>query len=106
MALKIYDEGLKKYPDYYHLYFNKGITLATSRKNEEAIKAFQASTKLNPNHPGSFNALAVLSSSNRIASILASSRYLILDNKSTRAKGNLDAIISLMNKGVSKQGDN
>lgn len=106
LALKIYDEGLKKHPSYYHLYFNKGITLATSRKIEEAIKAFQASTKLNPNHPGSFNALAVLSSSNRIASILASSRYLILDNKSTRAKGNLDAIISLMNKGVSKQGDN
>ena len=105
LALKIYDEGLKKYPDYYHLYFNKGITLVNSRKNEEAVKAFEAAAKLNPNHPGSFNALAVLSPSNRIASILASSRYLVLDNKTARAKGNLDAIVSQMSKGVSKQGD-
>ena len=106
LALKIYDEGLKKYPNYYQLYFNKGITLFNSKKNEDAIKAFQNATKLNPNHASSFNALAVLNSSNRIASILASSRYLVLDNKTARAKGNLDAIISLMKKGVSQQGDN
>ncbi|SKC11488.1 TPR repeat-containing protein [Soonwooa buanensis] len=106
LALKIYDEGLKKYPNYYQLYFNKGITLFNSKKNEDAIKAFQNATKLNPNHTSSFNALAVLNSSNRIASILASSRYLALDNKTARAKGNLEAIISLMKRGVSKQGDN
>jgi len=106
LALKIYDEGLKKYPNYYQLYFNKGITLFNIKKNEDAIKAFQNATKLNPNHTSSFNALAVLNSSNRVASILASSRYLSLDNKSARAKGHLEAIISLMKKGVSQQGDN
>ena len=105
-AIKIYDEGLKKHPKYFHLYFNKGITLYTSKKNEEAIKAFQASTKLNPNHSGSFNALSVLVFSNRISSILASGRYLVLDNRSARAKGNLDSIISLMKKGVAQNAEN
>lgn len=106
LALKIYDEGLKKYPNYYQLYFNKGIALLNLKKTDEAVQAFQNSTKLNPNHAGSFNALAVLSQSNRVASILASSRYLTIDNQSSRAKGNLEAMIALMGKGVSKQGDN
>ncbi|WHF51826.1 tetratricopeptide repeat protein [Chryseobacterium gotjawalense] len=106
LALKVYDAGLVKYPNYYQLYFNKGITLFNAKENEKAIQAFQTATKLNPNHTSSFNALAVLNSSNRIPSILASSRYLTLDNKSPRAKGNLDAIISQMKKGVSQKDDN
>lgn len=105
-ALKTYDEGLKKYPDYYQLYFNKGITLVNLKENDKAILSFQQATKLNPNHSSSFNALAILGQSNRIASILAFSRYLIIDNKSARAKGNFDALMKLMNKGVSQTGEN
>ncbi|WDF48540.1 tetratricopeptide repeat protein [Chryseobacterium sp. KACC 21268] len=105
-ALKIYDEGIKKYPDYYQLYFNKGIALVNTKENEKAIICFQQSTKLNPNHSSSFNALAILGQSNRIASILAFSRYLVIDNKSGRAKGNFDALMKLMNKGVSQTGEN
>ncbi|MCD9853101.1 tetratricopeptide repeat protein [Epilithonimonas sp. JDS] len=104
-ALKIYDEGIKKYPEYYQLYFNKGITLVNAKENEKAIICFQQSTKLNPNHSSSFNALAILGQSNRIASILAFSRYLVIDNKSGRAKGNFDALMKLMNKGVSQTED-
>lgn len=106
LALKVYDEGLKKYPDYYQLYFNKGISLVNAKENGKAIICFQKSTKLNPNHSSSYNALSVLDVSNRIASILASSRYLVIDNKSARAKGNFDALMKLMNKGVSQSGDN
>lgn len=106
LALKVYDEGLTKYPDYYQLYFNKGISLLNAKQNEKAIICFQKATKLNPNHSSSFNALSVLDVSNRIASILASSRYLVIDNKSARAKGNFDALMKLMNKGVSQSGDN
>ncbi len=105
-ALKIYDEGIKKYPDYFHLYFNKGIALVNLKENDKAILLFQQATKLNPNHSSSFNALAILEQSNRIASILAFSRYLVIDNKSSRAKGNFEALMNLMNKGVSKTGDN
>lgn len=106
LALKIYDDALIKHPNYYQLYFNKGITLFNTKQNDKAIQAFQKATELNPNHASSYNALAVLSSSNRIASILASSTYLILDNKTSRAKGNLDAIIAQMKKGVSQKEDN
>lgn len=106
LAIKIYDEGLKKYPTYYQLYFNKGISLVNAKQIEKALEAFQNSAKLNPNHTGSLNALAALNRNNRIPSIMASSRYLIEENKSTRAKGNLLSIIELMSQGVKQNDDN
>lgn len=105
LALKIYDEGLKKYPTYYQLFYNKAITLYSNKEVEKAESALEEATKLNPTHTSSFNALGVLNNSNRIASILASSRYLVLDNQSSRAKANLDSVLSLMKKGVSKTGE-
>lgn len=106
LALKIYDEGLKKYPNYYQLHFNKGISLINDKQTEKALESFQNSVKLNPKHPGSFNALAALNQNKRIISILSSLRYLVIDNKSPRAKGNLESVINLMNQGVSQKDDN
>lgn len=105
-AIKIYDKGLDLYPDYYPLYFNKGIALVNSQKYDEAILLFQNSTKLNPNHPGSFNALAILLRHDRIPSILASCRYLVLDNQSANAKRHFEDVINLMQQGISKEADN
>lgn len=105
-AIKIYDKGLKLYPNYYQLYFNKGIALVNQKKYDEAVQSFQISAKLNPNHLGSFNALAILTRHNRIPSILASCRFLAINNKSSNAKINFDGIINLMSQGVSQNKDN
>ncbi|WP_210150612.1 tetratricopeptide repeat protein [Chryseobacterium scophthalmum] len=104
-ALKIYDEGIKKYPNYYQLYFNKAITLVNDKQIEKSLELFQKSTTLNPNHLGSLNALAALNRDKRIISILASLRYLSIDNKTSRAKGNLDSVVDLMQKGVTQTDD-
>ena len=104
-ALAIYNEGIEKYPDFYQLHFNKGITLANANDLPNAVLSFEYSAKLNPNHGSSINALGVLNRSNRIAAILASCRYLILDNQSTRAKANWSSLTELMSQGVSKKED-
>lgn len=105
-SLKIYDEGLAKYPDYYQLHYNKGITLISAQQIEKALISFQNATKSNPKHSSSFNALGILNKdSNRIASILAFSRFLALENKSPRAKANYEMITSLMSQGVSQKED-
>lgn len=101
-AIKIYDEGIKKYPEYYQLYFNKGITLVNEKQIEKSLELFQKSVMLNPNHPGSLNALAALNRDKRIISILASLRYLSVDNKTSRAEGNLNSVIDLMQQGVTQ----
>jgi len=79
-SIEIYDEGIKKFPDYYQLYFNKGISLASVRKYDDAEQCFQKSVSLNPRHIGSHNALARVLDVNkmRIASLLAYGRFFIL----------------------------
>lgn len=105
-AIKIYDEGIQKYPNQYQLYFNKGIALTALGENEKAKEAIQSASVLKPNHPGSFNALAILNENNRIAAIMAACRFLSLDNKSARANDNINYLLNLMNKGISKSSNN
>lgn len=105
-AIKIYDEGIQKYPNQFQLYFNKGIALTGLGENEKAKEAIQSATVLKPNHPGSFNVLGILNENNRIAAIMSACRFLSLDNKSARANDNIEYILKLMNQGVEKSGSN
>lgn len=104
-ALKIYDEGLKKYPDFYQLHFNKGITLVNNKQIDKSLESFQRSLQLNPDHPGTLNALAVLNENNRAISMLCSLRYLSVDNKSQRAAGQLEFLQNQIKKGVDQKSD-
>jgi len=105
-ALKIYQEGIQKFPDYYQLYFNKGICYANYNNSSEAISCFQKSLVINPKHAGSLNAIGLLeSSSNRIPAILALSRFLIVEPQTSRAKKNFESLKGSLMKGVSKTGE-
>ena len=72
-AIEIYNEGINQYPDYYQLYFNKGITLFGTNMIDEAILCFQKSASLNPKHASSHNAIArgMNIMKNRITAIMA-----------------------------------
>lgn len=105
-ALKIYDEGIQKFPGYYQLYFNKGICYANSSTPNEAIGYFQKALLVNPNHPGSLNAIGVMEmSSNRIPAILAFSRFLVVEPQTSRSKKNLASLQNLLMQGVKKADD-
>lgn len=103
-ALAIYDEGIKKFPDYYQLYFNKGICYANSTTPDQALGCFQKSLLINPNHPGSLNAIGVMEAgSNRIPAILAFSRFLVLEPQTARAKKNFESLQNLLMQGVKQE---
>ncbi|WP_430613813.1 tetratricopeptide repeat protein [Flavobacterium sp. JP2137] len=104
-ALLIYDRGIERFPDFYQLYFNKGIAYSNSKRYDEAVRCFQKSFLLNPNHGSSLNALGVLEmQTNRIASILAFSRFLIVEPQTSRSTKNLENIQASMMKGVTQTG--
>ncbi len=105
-SVEIYDEGIKQFPDYYQLHFNKGITLSSVKKYDEAILSFQKSILLNPKHAGSHNAIArILNIKNkRIPSLLAYCRFFVVEPKGNRAKENLAAMQTLMQGNVEKTG--
>lgn len=106
-AFEIYDEGLKKFPQYYQLHFNKGITYSSIKKYDKSITSFQSAVLINPKHGSSFNAIARLenlNNKNRIPAILAFSRFFIIEPKSDRAVQNLETLKEIMMRGVEKTG--
>lgn len=105
-SIEIYEEGIKLFPNYYLLYFNKGITLSSVKKYDEAILCFQESVAINPNHAGSHNGIGRLldANNNRIPVLLAYCRFLVLEPQSERAKENLESVQKLMKANVEVTG--
>ncbi|MEM0544023.1 tetratricopeptide repeat protein [Flavobacterium sp. j3] len=105
-AFEIYNEGLKLFPEYYQLYFNKGVTYASVKKTDEAIACFQNAIKFNPKHASSHNAIAKLEKANRrIPAILAFCRFLVVEPQTKRAEENLASLRELMKANVKQTGE-
>lgn len=107
-SIAIYNQGIKKYPDFYLLHFNKGITLAGQEKYDDASLSFQAALKGNPAHASSHNALARITAgtNQKVAGLLAYCRFLALEQKTQRAKENAAALLGIMGSGVKQTGEN
>lgn len=106
-AFAIFDEGLKVFPEYYQLHFNKGITYSSIRKYDEAILSFQQAILINPKHASSNNAIARLEKMNgrKIPAILSFCRFLVTEPQSARAEENLNSLKELMSANVKKTGE-
>jgi Tfp pilus assembly protein PilF len=90
-SIEVYDEGIKMFPGFYLLYFNKGITLQSVKRYAEAEACYQKAVMLDPYHAGSHNALARLlyNESKTVPALMAFCRLLILEPQSDRAKDDL-----------------
>lgn len=107
-SIEIYDEALKKFPDYYQLYFNKGVTYLADEKSEEALLCFQKSVRYNPKHLSSHYAISTLINKNkyRIPALLSCGRFLVLEPKGKRAREVLMKLQNIMIGNVEKTGKN
>lgn len=107
-SLEIYTQGIKKFPDYYQLYYNKGVTYSSVKKNDDAINCFQKALLQNPKHSSSNNGLGRLENAkgNRIPAILAFCRFLIIEPQTNRSKENLLSLKELLIQGLKKTGEN
>jgi tetratricopeptide (TPR) repeat protein len=107
-AVGVYDDGIKLFPNYYQLYFNKGISLIRLKNYDESMECFQKAVQLNPKHASSHNAIARLVSIEKknIPAILAYCRFFSLEQTSNRASENLVILTNLMKGGAQKTGKN
>ena len=103
-SIEVYDEGIKAFPDFYLLYFNKGISLASVDRYSEAEGCYQKALLLNPKHPGSHNALGRLLYTNnkKIPALLVFCRFFVLEPQSDRAKEDLDLLNKIMDGNVER----
>jgi tetratricopeptide (TPR) repeat protein len=105
-SIKVYEKGIKEFPDNYLLYFNKGITQLGIGDEEDAMESFKNAATRNPYHASSHNALArMVAGENRIPAILALVDFLLIESKGKRAEGNLELLNKLIMRGVQKTGE-
>lgn len=107
-ALRIYQTGIKKFPDNGLLHYNLGITQAGMERYDDAIASEQQAVRLNPRHASAHGALSTLTAgqSNRIAALLEVIRFLQLEPEGRRAEYHLARFDKMMGYGVKKTGEN
>jgi Tfp pilus assembly protein PilF len=106
-SLDIYNEGIKQFPDYYALYYNKGITLTRVSKLEESLNCFEKAVSIKPNHPGSNYAIGTvcITLHKRIPALMAYCRLIVIEPESERSKQALTNIKLMMSDNVKKTDD-
>lgn len=97
-SIKAYEEGIKAFPDFYQLYFNKGVVYSDIEKYDDALICFQKSILFNPEHASSHNAIARIEKlkNRKIPAILSYCRFLITEPQTDRAIENLKSLKTLM----------
>lgn len=106
-AIKIYNEGLKKFPGYFLLHFNKGITYSIMKEYDKATDSYQQALISNPLHASSYLRYAgLLQSSNKIPAMLSLIMHLILEPQSDRSAASHNVLIGLIYANVKKTGEN
>jgi len=106
-AIKIYNEGLKKFPGYFLLNFNKGITYTIMNDPGKAYESYQLALTSNPFHASSYYRVAeLLKSTNHIPAIFACIMQLVIEPKTDRAATSFAILDELMFGSVKKTGEN
>ena len=105
-SIKAYEEGIKAFPDFYQLYFNKGVVYSDVEKYDDALLSFQQSIAINPDHANSHNGIARIEKlkNRKIPAILAYCRFLIIEPQTDRALENLGSLKKLMSAETKQTG--
>ena len=85
-AIKIFDEGIKKFPAAYLIYYNKGLTCSRLEKWDDALVCFFAAMKIKPTHSGSlyYTSLSI-DKSNKVAALISGLTFLAAEPEGKRA---------------------
>jgi antitoxin component YwqK of YwqJK toxin-antitoxin module len=87
-AVKVYEEGIRKFPLYYSFTVELGILKLRQEKYKEAYDWFVKSVKVNPYHASTHYYLGLIAAKQgkQVPAMLAWLFYLTIDNSSDRAK--------------------
>ncbi len=107
-SVELYEEGISKFPEFYLLHFNKGITLISLKEYDQALLCFEQAAKYNPTHAGSQNAIGRFQEMKKknIPAIMAYCRFFVIEPTGTRATENLASLESLLIGNATKTGKN
>lgn len=105
-AIRAFNEGLKQFPNYYLLHFNKAVTLYNLGRDEETEKALQLALQDHPLHNSSHHILGLLlKNKNKMVSLMASACFLAISPSGERAVHNLKNVTDILGSNVNQTGD-
>jgi tetratricopeptide (TPR) repeat protein len=105
-AIIIYNQGIKQFPDFYLLHFNKGLTYARQKKWDDAYGDFYKSLSLKPTHAGSLYYISLLEEkTNKVVAIISGLAFLAIEPEGKRAKSIYGYVFDLLNSYVKKNDD-
>ncbi|MGZ5304184.1 MAG: tetratricopeptide repeat protein, partial [Bacteroidia bacterium] len=95
-AIKVFDEGLKRFPLNLNLLINKGITLRRMNRDADAVDVFQRAALINPYYASAHYHLGLVAAKNKkiVPAILSLETFLLLEHQTQRS---LSALILLEN---------
>lgn len=103
-AIRVYTEGINKYPKAALLYFNRAVTENISQQTDKAIADLKSSVSLNPSHTTSHLYLGLLmASSNKTAAMMSLATFLMIEPSGQRAERALTQLLNLAGSNVEKK---
>lgn len=106
-ALRLFEKGMKEFPEDAVLAFNAAITHARREEWAEARKLFQRAIENDPLHRSAHLNLGVAYrvGGYRVQAILAYLRFLSLETEGARAQGAANEVLYLLGAGFAKTGE-
>lgn len=103
-AIKIYKQGLEKFPDFALMHFNLALTYSRENETEKSLEEVSKALELNLFHPGSNHLLSKLMAQKgkRVQAILPLYVSLFANPSSPYAEEDAKMLINLVFSGVSK----
>ena len=86
-AIKIFDEGIQKFPAAYLIHYNKGLTWGRLEKWDEALNSFFNAMRIKPAHAGSLYYTSFsLDKTNKVAALISGLTFLVAEPEGKRAE--------------------
>jgi tetratricopeptide (TPR) repeat protein len=106
-AIKVYEEGLLKFPDSNLLNYNLALTSYHQKDYEKAERAAILAILAKPKHGSSHVILAAImqAKGERVKSMLSTYYFLMLEPNSKRSKINYNSLLSQLGQGVERKND-
>lgn len=104
-AIMYYNEGIKRFPEFYLLHYNKALTYARQKKWDDAEVSFYETMKIKPNHAGSLYYTSLLQeNTNKAAAIIGGLTFLAVEPEGKRAKNMYQYVFDLFKSFAQKDG--
>ncbi|MEW6468633.1 MAG: tetratricopeptide repeat protein [Bacteroidota bacterium] len=106
-ALKVYKEGMKKFPDSYLLPFNSGLTYISLKAYDDAQEMFQKAILINPEHAGShyYLGMTMEAMGKKIPATLALLRFLLLEHEGSKSDKALPYVLKKIKGNAARSTD-